>query len=498
MERSSETYGGAVLVLPRVRAAQEKDSRLRWLIPLMVAGDAVCINVAFYLAHYLRYQVQWPTPVEDMFYAPYRLYFPVGLILAAILLVVFRMEGLYTEKPGETWLDEFYHIVNGTTTGIVGAVVIYFFYRPSVYSRLIFIYAAVLIVLLLGLGRWLKHVSLDYFRRRGIGVARVLIVGAGEVGRAVARSIVARPELGYQIVGFVDDDPEAGNRDLGRIRGLGPTTNLASILRASRVDEVIITLPWMHHRKILAVVGECQQCSVKARVVPDLFQMSLSHVDVQELDGIPLLGLREARISGFNLALKRVVDVVGGLVGLVVLAIIYLPVALAIKLESPGPVLYGQERVGRGGRRLFRIYKFRSMYDGADEQLESLKGKNEADGPLFKMRDDPRRTRVGKLLRCLTLDEWPQIINVLKGDMSLVGPRPNRPSEVAAYEPWHRRRLDVRPGMPGLWQVSGRSDVPFDEMVLLDIYYIDNWSFLLDITITLRTVPHVLFGRGAY
>ncbi|MGQ9552900.1 MAG: sugar transferase [Anaerolineae bacterium] len=497
MDRSSRSHGGTVLALPRVRAAQDKERQLRWLVPAMVVIDAICINVAFYLAYYLRYQVEWPTPVEEMFYAPYRLYFPVGLVLTSILLVVFRMEGLYTEKPGKTWLDEFYRIINGTTTGIVGAVVIYFFYRPTVYSRLLFFYAAVLIVVVLGLAHWLKHLSLDYLRRRGIGVARVLIVGAGEVGLAVVRSIVARPELGYQIVGFVDDDPEAGNRALGRIRGLGPIANLASILRVNKVDEVIITLPWMHHRKILAVVGECQQCNVNARVVPDLFQMSLSHVDVQELDGIPLLGLRETKISGFNQALKRVVDIIGSLVGLLILVLIYVPVAVAIRLESPGPVLYSQERVGRGGKR-FKVYKFRSMYDGADEQLESLKEKNEADGPLFKMRDDPRRTKVGKFLRRLSLDEWPQFINVLKGDMSIVGPRPNRPSEVAAYEPWHRRRLEVRPGVTGLWQVSGRSDVPFDEMVLLDIYYIDNWSLLLDITIMLRTIPHVLFGHGAY
>jgi exopolysaccharide biosynthesis polyprenyl glycosylphosphotransferase len=495
LDRSGESHSSTVQQLPRVNG--EHSRSLGWLTPVIVVADALCINVAFYLAYALRYQAEWPYPVEDVFYAPYRLYFPVGVLLSALLLVVFRIEGLYSDNAGETWFDEVYRLVNGTTTGIVIAVVFYFFYRPVVYSRLVFFYAAVLIVLLLAMVRWVKHMGLDYLRRRGIGVARVLIVGAGEVGRAVIRSIVAHPELGYQIVGFVDDDPEDGGNDLGRIRCLGPTSRVASLVRDGSIDQVIVTLPWVYHRQILAIMGECQSLDVEARVVPDIFQMSLNRVDVQQLDGIPLLGLREPRISGLNRAAKRAVDVVAGLVGVLGMALIYVPVAIAIKLDSPGPVLYSQERVGRHGKR-FMIYKFRSMCDGADEQQRELLDKNEADGPLFKIRDDPRSTRVGKLLRRMSLDEWPQFINVLRGDMSLIGPRPNRPAEVEEYKQWQRRRLDVKPGMTGLWQVSGRSDVPFDEMVLLDIYYIDNWSFYLDAKIAVRTVLLPILGRGAY
>lgn len=470
---------------------------VRWLTPAMIVADVLAINLAFYLAYFLRYVAEWPTPVEDVYSFPYRYYFPVGLVLSAVLLLLFHAQGLYANKVGDTWLDEFQRVVSGTATGIVGLVVFYFFYRPNVYSRLVFFYAAVLIVVVLALNRWAKYLALDYLRRRGIGVARVLIVGAGEVGRAVMRSIVAHPELGYQIVGFVDDDPEAGATNLGRFVGLGPTANLPRVIQELEVDEVIITLPWMHHRKILTVVNQCQERDVRARVVPDLFQMSLSRVDFHDLDGIPLLGVRDTHISDFDRAVKRIVDLIGGLIGVLVLGLIFLPVAAAIKLDSPGPVLYAQERVGRGGRR-FRIYKFRSMQADADEQLDGLRGRNEADGPLFKMRFDPRCTRVGRILRRLSLDEWPQFINVLRGEMSLVGPRPNRPSEVEAYKPWHRRRLEVKPGVTGLWQVGGRSEVPFDEMVLLDIYYIENWSVGLDLKVILRTIPHIVFGRGAY
>ncbi len=495
MESHSESYRTTLLPLPRV-----KPRRRDWMAllpPVMALADAVGINLGFYLAYVLRYVVEWPTPVEDVFSFPYRFYFPVGLILAGVLLVIFRMQGLYTAKPGETWVDEFYRIASGTATGIVGLVVLYFFYRPNVYSRLVFFYAAVLIVLILGVNRWIKHLALDRLRRRGIGVEKVLIVGAGEVGRAVMRSLVANPELGYQIVGFVDDDPEEGATNLGRIHGLGAVANLPQLIQDREVDEVIVTLPWMHHRQILAIVGQCQERNVRARVVPDLFQMSLSRVDFQDLDGIPLLGVRDVGISSFDRAVKRAVDVFAGLLGLLMFGLIYIPVAIAIKLESPGSVLYAQERVGRNGKR-FRIFKFRSMRQDADEQLESLQAHNEADGPLFKMKLDPRCTQVGRALRRVSLDEWPQFINVVKGDMSLVGPRPNRPAEVLQYKPWHRRRLEVKPGVTGLWQVSGRSDVPFDEMVLLDVYYIENWSLGLDLKIILRTIPHLLLGGGAY
>ena len=495
MAQSSNANGRAVSGLPAKRLSSERLQR--YLTPLMMVLDILGVNLAFFLAYHLRYELEWPYPLEEVFYAPYRFYFPVGLFLSLILLVTFHLAGVYRTKPGESWLDEFYRVVSGTATGIIGAVVFYFFYRPNVYSRLLFIYAAVLIPVVLGALRLGKHTLLEELRRRGLGVVRVLIVGGGELGRAVMRTLVAHPELGYQIVGFVDVDPVEGHSKVGRIPGLGPITEVPRLLSELDIDEVIITLPWTRHRQILSIVGECQGRDIIARVVPDLFQMSLSHMDFQDLQGIPLLGIRERSISRFNRALKRAVDLVGGLVGLFIFGLIYVPIAIAIKLESPGPVLYTQERVGRGGK-VFRIYKFRSMYVGADEQLEALKDRNEADGPLFKIRDDPRCTRVGRIIRRLSLDEWPQFINVVKGEMSIVGPRPNRPHEVAAYKEWHKRRLEVAPGITGLWQVSGRSHVPFDEMVLLDIYYIENWSLLLDLKIMLRTLPHLLLGRGAY
>jgi len=216
------------------------------------------------------------------------------------------------------------------------------------------------------------------------------------------------------------------------------------------------------------------------------------------VSGIPLMGLKASSIRGLNFAVKRFIDVVASAILLALLSVVFLLLAMAIKIEDPdGPVFYAQTRVGRFGT-LFTCWKLRSMRRDADAQLKDLLGSNEAEGPIFKMRDDPRRTRVGSFMRRWSLDELPQIFNVLRGDMSLVGPRPARPHEVAQYEEWQRDRLQTPPGLTGLWQVSGRSELGFSEQVLLDIIYIENWSLGLDLNILLRTVPAVLSGKGAF
>lgn len=460
-------------------------------------ADAVLINVAFAISYWVRYDLQWIRAVDEANYVTYSAYVPMALILTAILLIAYRLEGIYSQMWNRPWYDEAYRMINGTTTGIIIMLAVTFILRPYFYSRLIFLYAAIGIVAFLGLSRWGKAWILERLRKRGIGVRRVLIVGAGEVGRTVMRNIVARPELGYQVAGFVDDDPEKGDTDIGRFKGLGGLDNIPHWIQDEGVDEVIITLPWQYHRKIVSIMAQCERERVLARIVPDLFQLSLSRVDVDDLGGVPLIGVRDISISGGDLIIKRAMDFSVSLVGLIALSPLMFLIAAAIRLDSPGPVLFRQERVGKGGR-LFTLYKFRSMREGAESEVRQLTNLNEADGPLFKIRDDPRLTRVGRLLRRMSLDELPQIYNVLRGDMSLVGPRPPLPSEVEQYKPWHRKRLEVSPGMTGLWQVSGRSELTFDEMVLLDIYYIENWSPALDTLVFLRTIPRVIFGDGAY
>lgn len=461
----------------------------------VIALDVAVINLSMLLAYLLRYRLKWL--MEVSYDAPLTAYWPFALFFTLSVPLGLLWEGGYQDWRGRTWLDHVSRIINAVARILVLGMALAFVLRPLVYSRLLLLEAGVGMIVLLSLDRIVVMVLQSRLRRKGIGVKRVVIVGAGEVGRRVIRTIVARRSLGYEIVGYVDDNPQKGDGEIGRIKGLGPVDTLAQIIDAEAVDEVIITLPWTYHRRILSVLRECERRNLLARIVPDFFQLSLRQVEISDLGGVPMISIHEIAFSRTALLFKRIFDVVGALLALTFFAPFLALIALAIKLDSPGPVIFSQERVGEGGRR-FHIYKFRSMRKGAEEELERLRELNEADGPLFKIRGDPRLTRIGVFLRHTSLDELPQLLNVLKGEMSLVGPRPPLAVEVEQYQPWHKQRISVPPGMTGLWQVSGRSELTFDEMVLLDIYYIEHWSPWLDFTILLRTIPKVVLGEGAY
>jgi exopolysaccharide biosynthesis polyprenyl glycosylphosphotransferase len=241
----------------------------------------------------------------------------------------------------------------------------------------------------------------------------------------------------------------------------------------------------------------CERLGASFKLIPDLHELSLSRIDMESIEGIPLLSIKQNSLNRWQQAITRLVDMS---ISLLILALgipLWVCIAIAIRMDSPGPVIYKQTRIGLNGKP-FKVYKFRSMYQNADQILANLMRYNEAQGPLFKMRDDPRITPVGKFLRRTSFDEFPQLINVLRGEMSLVGPRPPLPQEVAQYEDWQKGRLTIMPGLTGLWQVRGRSDLSFDEGVLMDLYYISNWSLRLYFQILLRTIPAVLRRRGAY
>lgn len=461
-----------------------------WVVLL----DIATIIVAFLGGYWVRYDLRWFLDVA--YDAPLSAYLPFLILYVVLTPVFFVVDGVYRTWP-RSWMDQVYRITNATAKVTVLMLAVTFVFRPRYYSRAMLIEVGLLTIGLLALVRGAEGIAIAYLRRRGVGIKRVVIVGAGEIGRTVMRTIVARPDLGYRVVGFVDDNPDKGYTDIGRFKALGPLDNLPAILDEERPDEVIITLPWMYHRKIIGIVRECERRNARSRIVPDLFQMSLTQVNVEDLGGVPLIGVRTVSISKGALLVKQLIDVTVAAVGLLLCAPLFMLIALAIRLDSPGPVIFRQTRVGLRGRH-FEIYKFRSMHVGAEEQQDMLADRNEADGPIFKIRDDPRLTRVGRILRRLSLDELPQLVNVLRGEMSLVGPRPPIPAEVEKYQEWHKKRLAAPPGMTGLWQVSGRSRLSFDEMVLLDIYYIENWSLWLDFKILMRTIPKVLLGEGAY
>ncbi|MEA3398014.1 MAG: undecaprenyl-phosphate glucose phosphotransferase [Chloroflexota bacterium] len=470
---------------------KNKEAAPWWVIPL----DMAMIGLAMLLAYLFRYRLQWF--VDVVYDAPLTAYLPFGGIFVVSIPFMLALDGGYRDWRGRPWLDHVYRIMNAVAKVLVLVLALAFIFRPLIYSRLLILEAGAVMFLLLSLDRVCVLALQSRLRRRGIGVKRVIIVGAGEVGRRVMRTIVARPDLGYEIVGYIDDNPEKGKGELGRFKGRGSIDDLARVIDSENVDEVLVTLPWNQQRRILSVLRECERRNVIARIVPDFFQLSLRQVEIRDLGGVPMINVYEIAFGRTALLFKRVVDVVVAFLGLTLGAPLWGLIALVIKLDSPGPILFRQERVGSRSRH-FYIYKFRSMRQGAEREMDRLQELNEADGPLFKIHDDPRSTRVGAFLRRTSLDEFPQLWNVLRGDMSLVGPRPPIPAEVAEYQPWHRKRLVVPGGMTGLWQVSGRSELTFDEMVLLDLYYIENWSPWLDLTILLRTIPKAFLGKGAY
>ncbi len=467
----------------------------KWLLPLI---DVVLAVVAFMFAYIIRYELQILRSVNEPFFSPFEPYAPYLVIYTALLFLSYQGSRLYKNIRGRSWLEEVSIIVNGVTSSTVLLMAISFVTQPLVFSRLMIIYVAAITIILLSLARMVRRVIYAHLRTRGIGVNRVLVVGAGDVGRAVLRTMLARKEWGYYPVGYLFEEPGNSSVDLGRIKALGRIDRLKAVLREQAVDTVIITLPWAYHDGILKLVEICQDAGVDVQVVPDVFQLNLRQVQVENLDGIPLLHVNGyAPFPGINRLVKRAVDVGLMVLASPVLLVLFGVVSLAIRLEGPGPIFYTQRRVGENGRE-FDIYKFRSMIRNADDFRAELVRQSGEDPRHPKIKNDPRITRVGRIIRALSLDELPNLLNVLRGQMSLVGPRPPTPDEVALYEPWHMQRLSIMPGMTGLWQISGRSDVPFDEMCLLDIYYIENWSIKMDAQILMLTIPRVLFRQGAY
>ena len=461
---------------------------------LLAAIDVILINVGFAAAWYLRYRLELFREVAAADYLPIDSYLGIQAFLTVCLIAIYRINGVYGRRRRQGFVDEVSGLTSGALVGVAVMIVAVFYVRPFGYSRLVFIYACIIIIAFLSTARLMDRLWRGYLRRKGIGLRRVLVVGEGSLGRMIMQNIVAQPELGYQIVGFVDEEPR---QSIGRFEFLGAIAEIPQLIWRHQIHEVIIALPAASHQKVTEILMACAKLNVEFRIVPDFYDLSLNQVDVAEINGIPLIGLREASLPGSGQMIKRVLDVAIASIAVVVLSPLMLLIAIAIKIESPGPVIHKQTRIGRWGKP-FDFYKFRSMRDRADQELDQLINQNEASGPIFKIRNDPRRTRVGRWLRRTSLDEIPQLFNVLRGDMSLVGPRPPFPWEVAKYADWHRRRLQVYPGITGLGQVSGRSDLPFDETALLDIWYIENWTLGLDLKILLRTLPAVISGNGAY
>jgi exopolysaccharide biosynthesis polyprenyl glycosylphosphotransferase len=480
-----------------VASAVHRPLSLRWLYPTVsLATDVVLVNCAFALAYWLRYHLHLGGAV--LYFIPFTFWVRFELLISAIMPLSFAVAGIYRQKLGIEWLGEVFALARAATVGMALAIIVTYLGKDWIdeHSRGVLVYTWLLIILLCGAGRGLIRTIMVQLHRRGYNVRRVVVAGSSSVGKMVMQNLTARRDQGYRLVGFLHENGHTPD-GFGRFRNLGSVAQCTEILERNDVDEVVIALSYESHADILAIRNYCIHHSVAMKLVPDLFEMSLSRVRMDDIAGIPLIDVVESPLTGINRIVKRALDMLVALLVLILLSPLLALVALAVRLDSPGPVFIAQMRVGRNGRQ-FPFFKFRSMYQDAEARHAEMMRTFGNDERIFKHRSDPRRTRIGRIIRKLSIDELPQLLNVLRGEMSLVGPRPALPSEVLKYESWHLKRFDAQPGMTGLWQVSGRSDLDFDEMVMMDIYYIDNWSLGLDLKLLLRTPAAVLTMRGAY
>jgi len=338
-------------------------------------------------------------------------------------------------------------------------------------------------------------------KRSVVYLQNTVIVGAGDVGQTIAHKFLNHPEYGVNVVGFVDSMPKERREDLHHLAVLGDADDLPLLIELLDVERVVIAFSNERHEDVLDLARELRELNVQIDIVPRLFDLIGPGVEVHSVEGMPLVGLSTLQLSRSSRFVKRIVDVVVSAVALAVLSPLLLAIAIAIKFTSDGPVFFHQLRTGAGGDP-FRMFKFRTMVPDADARKHEYAHLNRhletgGDPRMFKIIDDPRVTRVGRVLRKFFLDELPQLLNVLAGDMSLIGPRPLIPEEARHVDAWGRRRLDLKPGMTGVWQVLGRSEIPFEEMVKLDYHYVTTWSLASDLRLLLQTVPLVLHGERA-
>jgi exopolysaccharide biosynthesis polyprenyl glycosylphosphotransferase len=456
----------------------------------LIANDLAMVAAAFYLSYWLRLKL----PPAAINIAPFFDYVGMMMIQLFIMPILYFASRLYDVKRSMPRLDELYRIFAATSIGTVATIAFTtFIFKNSTleldFPRVMVIYAWLLTVLLVTLSRSALVIVRNWMRHRGHWSDRLLIVGTGDVGRMILQKVRQMPRLGYQVVGFVDGDSPPG-QDIMGVPVLGTVDDIPTIIQEHAIEEVIIGRPELSHQEVLAIISRCERGQVGIKIFPDLFQIIATELSIGDLGGLPLLTVRDIALRGWKLQLKRAVDIFGSGVGLIVLSPFLLLVAAAIKLDSPGPVFYAQERMGLDARP-FWCLKFRSMRTDAE------KG-----GPGWTTAGDPRVTRVGRVIRRLSIDEAPQFINVLVGDMSLVGPRPERPVYVEQFRhsiPRYMDRHREKAGLTGWAQVNGlRGDTSIAERTKYDLWYIENWSLWLDIKIILRTIFNMFGDRHAY
>ena len=423
-------------------------------------------------------------------------------LLAGLLLVIwyiaFELQGLYRSHRLTTFADEMKEIGRAVFAASVALLIVAQIGRWETVNFKTTLYVAAIAILLIAGMRVLLRLNLRRLRLRGLNIKKLLLIGNGPRAEWLAKQVSERTDFGYRLVGYVDEERRLKDPAVFTVPWLGRVEDLQTVIANEVIDEVFITLPIKsQYSRIEAAITILEEQGIMVHLFSDLFPHKLARSRAWEFEGAPLVSLHSAPSISWRTEAKRVIDFVGSVALLLLLLPLFLLVALAIKLDSTGPIFFIQERMGYNKRR-FRMIKFRTMATDAEARMKELEHLNEKDGPVFKIRNDPRMTRVGRILRKLSIDELPQLINVLFGDMSLVGPRPLPMRDVLGLNvAWQKRRFSVKPGLTCLWQVSGRSNLSFEEWMQLDLEYIDRWSLALDCKILLRTIPAILTAEGA-
>ncbi|MCA9732872.1 MAG: sugar transferase [Deferribacteres bacterium] len=482
---------------------REKEAFLRSLIKFF---DTTIILFSFFLSYFVSFYLREFFGKGDMafaisadlsgflFFAEKNILLWVSYIPAWI--IVLGSMGAYHDIRTKSIPSQAFAVVKTAfiTTFILGAVI--FLFKMTLTSRLfVGTYTAITIVMLI-IGKMFMYNLLSLLHEKGYNEINILLVGTGKRARQFIRSVNKHSNWGLRIVGLVDDDHGMFGKEIEGYRVLGRIQDIPFILHRKVIDRVIFVVPRLWLNRIDEAILACEREGISTSISMDLYNLRIAKVRQTDFSGFPLLEFETFSAQEWELFIKRTFDIVFSIFLLTVLSPIMLIIALIIKLTSKGPIMFKQNRSGLNGRQ-FTLYKFRSMIVGAEVKKRELMRANEMDGPVFKIKHDPRITTIGRIIRKTSMDELPQLFNVLKGDMSIVGPRPPLPVEVELYQLWQRRRLSLKPGLTCIWQVSGRNNIKFERWMEMDLEYIDNWSLWLDLKILFRTFFVVLTGYGA-
>lgn len=460
--------------------------------------DAVFILAAFFLAYLLTFYIRRNLGIEIWvtFNEFLKIYLWLGVLTVPIWIITMSYYGVYRDFRTKSFPEIAWSIFVTAciTVLLMGSVT--FIIKMEYASRAYVAFFIITGIVLLGMEKFALSRILHFLLRGGYSLYNVLIVGTGSRAQEFIRIVQDHSDWGLEIVGLIDDDPKMLGKTVMGYDVIGRISDIPRVIREHVIDRVNFVIPRLWLNRIEDAIYYCEREGITTAVSVDLYKPKLAKLRQSDFAGIPLIVYQTSVASEWQLFFKRIFDIAISLIGLLVLGPLLVFVSILIASTSKGSVLFRQVRSGLNGRK-FTLYKFRSMFIGSEMKLKELKRQNEMDGPVFKMKRDPRVTPLGRLMRKLSIDELPQLFNVLRGHMSLVGPRPPIPAEVEMYESWQRRRLSMKPGLTCIWQVSGRNNIDFETWMEMDLQYIDNFSLWLDFKILVRTFFVVLTGYGA-